>query len=76
MVKFNEPSTGDTELNFRIDAAENKFYSNSKNFLKMKIHVMTRTKIFDSLVRRDCFVHARHGLQLLYDRAKRMLPLC
>ena len=51
MVKFNEPSTGDTELNLRIDAAENKFYSHSKNFLNMKIHVKTRTKILNSLVR-------------------------
>ena len=51
VVKYNEASTGDTELNLRIDAAQNKFYSLGNNFLNMTIQLKTRVKIFNSLVR-------------------------
>ena len=50
-IKYNESSTGDTELNLRTDAATNKFYSNSKNLLNKKIYLKTRVLMINSLVR-------------------------
>ena len=51
VIKYNEPSTGDTELNLRIDAAENAFYAHGKNLMNKKIILKTRVQILDSLVR-------------------------
>ena len=48
---YNEPSTGETEINLRIDAAENAFYSHGKNLMNQKIALKTRVQILDSLVR-------------------------
>ena len=50
-IKYNESSTGDTELNLRTDAATNKFYSISKNLLNQKIYLKTRVLMINSLVR-------------------------
>ena len=50
-IEFNKPSTGDTELNLRQDAAECKFYSLAKNLLNMKVNLKIRTNIMNSLVR-------------------------
>ena len=50
-IKYNESSTGDTELNLRTDAATNKFYSKSKNLLNQKIYLKTRVLMINSLVR-------------------------
>ena len=47
-IKYNESSTGDTELNLRTDAATNKFYSNSKNLLNQKIYLKTRVLMVNS----------------------------
>ena len=50
-IKYNEPSTGDNELEVRIDTAECKFYEIAKNLLNHKISLITRVKILNSLVR-------------------------
>ena len=50
-IKYNEPGTGDSELEFRIDCAESKFYQLSKKFFNHKIAIKTRVKIFNALVR-------------------------
>ena len=50
-IKYNEPGTGDSELEFRIDCAESKFYELSKKFFNHKIAIKTRVKIFNALVR-------------------------
>ena len=51
MIKYNEPSTGDDELQTRIDASNCKFYESGKNLMNYKIALETRVKIFNSLVR-------------------------
>ena len=51
ILKYNEPTTGDTELNLRIDTAENSFYHHGKNLMNKKIILRTRVQIMDSLVR-------------------------
>ena len=50
-VKYDEPNTGETELNLRSDAAECKFYSLARNFMNMKIRLRTRITMLNSLVR-------------------------
>ena len=50
-IKYDEPSTGETELNLRTDAAECKFYSLSRNMMNMKISLKTRIRMLNSLVR-------------------------
>ena len=49
--KFDEPTTGATEMNLRSDSAESKFYSLTKNLLNMKINIKIRVQILNSLVR-------------------------
>jgi len=51
IIKYNEPTTGDTELNLRVDVAENAFYSHGKNLMNQKIALKTRVQILNSLVR-------------------------
>ena len=50
-IKYDEPSTGKTELELRIDLAECKFYELGKKLLNFKIMLKTRAKIFNALVR-------------------------
>ena len=50
-IKFNDPGTGDTEIELRIDCAECKFYQHSKKFMNNKIDIKTRVLIFNSFVR-------------------------
>lgn len=50
-IHRSEHTTGDAEINFRIDSAENKFYEHSKKFLNKRISLRTRVEIFNSLVR-------------------------
>ena len=50
-IKYNEPSTGNTELSLRIDLAINKFYELGKKLMNYKIMLSTRAKIFNALVR-------------------------
>ena len=51
MIVFNEPSTGDTEVELRIEMAENKFYELSKSFMNFNIRLLTRIKILNAVVR-------------------------
>ena len=50
-VKYNEPATGDTELELRVNVSEAKFYEHSQNFMNSKIYLTTRVKILNALVR-------------------------
>ena len=50
-IKANECTTGDTEINLRIDAGECKFFATSHNFLNMKINLKIRALLLNSLVR-------------------------
>ena len=50
-IKFDEPSTGNAEVELRIDASESKFYELGKNFMNYKIKLHTRVKMLNSLVR-------------------------
>lgn len=50
-IRYDQPNTGDTEIELRIDCAESKFYQYSKKFFNHDIALKTRTKIFDALVR-------------------------
>ena len=49
-IKYDEPTTEETELNLRSDAAECKFYSLARNLMNMKICLTTRIRILNSLV--------------------------
>ena len=46
-VKYNEPITGDSELEMRIDTAHCKFYELGKNMISLA----TRVKVLNALVR-------------------------
>ena len=50
-IKYDEPSTGNLELELRIDAAENKFYELGRKLMNHKIMLSTRIKILNALVR-------------------------
>ena len=50
-IKYDQPNTGDAEIELRIDCAESKFYQHSKKFINHSISLKTRTQIFDALVR-------------------------
>jgi hypothetical protein len=50
-IKFDEPSTGEAELNLRTDAATSKFYALSRNMMNSKINMKTRVMMLNSLVR-------------------------
>ena len=51
IIKYNEPSTGDEELQTRIDTSNCKFYESGKNLMNYKIALETRVNVFNSLVR-------------------------
>ena len=38
-IKFDEPSTGDSEIELRIDASESKFYELGRNFMNYKVNL-------------------------------------
>ena len=50
-IKYDEPSTGDAEINLRIDVTENKFYQLGKKLLNYKILLRTRVKVLNAMVR-------------------------
>ena len=50
-VKYNEPTTGDAELEMRIDTAHCKFYELGKNMMNFRISLATRVKVLNALVR-------------------------
>lgn len=81
-IHHTEHSTGDTEINFRIDSAESKFYQHGKKFMNKRISLKTRVQIFNSLVRsrltygcQAWTLTSRHEHQLnaVYIRMLRMM---
>ena len=50
-IKYDAPSTGDAEINLRIDVSENKFYQLGKKLLNYKILLRTRVKVLNAMVR-------------------------
>ena len=50
-IKYDEPTTGDAELELRIDSAVAKFYELGLKLMNYKIRLRTRVKILNSLVR-------------------------
>jgi hypothetical protein len=46
-IKFDEPSTGEAELNLRTDAATGKFYALSRNMINSKINMKTRVMMIN-----------------------------
>ena len=50
-IKFDEATTGDTEIELRIDLAESKFYEMGRTFMNRKISLQTRVQILNTLVR-------------------------
>ena len=51
IIKFDEPSTGDAELDLRISLAEAKFYELIKKLTNRKIYLRTRVLILNTIVR-------------------------
>ena len=47
-IKYDEPTTGEAEINLRTDAADTKFYSLSRNMMNMKINIKIRTLMLNS----------------------------
>jgi len=56
-IEAKECNIGEMELNLRIDAGENKFYSLSHKFFNKKINLKIRVMLLNSLVR-SRMVHA------------------
>ena len=50
-IKFDEPATGDAEVNLRISIAEAKFYELIKKLTNFRINLKTRVLILNSIVR-------------------------
>ena len=50
-IKYDEPTTGDAELELRVDSAVAKFYELGLKLMNYKIRLRTRVKILNSLVR-------------------------
>ena len=50
-IKFDEPGTGDAEVNLRISIAERKFYELIKKLTNYKIYFKTRVVILNAMVR-------------------------
>ena len=50
-IHFKESTTGDAEINQRIESAECKFYQHAKNLMNFKIALRVRVNIFNALTR-------------------------
>ena len=50
-IKYDEPSTGNTEIELRIDCAQNALYQHGKKFFNHDITIKTRVQIMNSIVR-------------------------
>ena len=50
-IWYNDPLTGDAELNQRMESAECKYYEHAKKFMNYRINLGTRVKILNALVR-------------------------
>ena len=50
-IYYNDPHTGDSEINQRIGSAECKYYEHAKKLMNYRINLNTRVKILNALVR-------------------------
>ena len=50
-IKYDEPTTGHSEIELRIDCAENTLYRFAKKFFNQKIAIRTRVQIMNLMVR-------------------------
>ena len=50
-IKFNEPSTGDTEIDLRISVAESKFVQLTKTLCNRNTNLVTRVYILNAMIR-------------------------
>ena len=50
-IHYDQPSTGDAEIDLRIAVAQNKFNQMSKKLLNRKIYLKTRVYILNTMVR-------------------------
>ena len=50
-INYNESLTGDGEVNQRIESAESMYYQYAKKLMNHHVHLVTRVKIFNSLIR-------------------------
>ena len=51
IVYYKDASTGDAEINQRVDSAEAKYYEHAKTLMNFKILLRTRVQILNTLVR-------------------------
>ena len=51
IIKYDEPTTGNAEIELRIDTAFCKFYELGKNLMNHRIGLQTRVNIMNALVR-------------------------
>ena len=50
-IHYKDASTGDAEINQRVDSAEAKYYEHAKKLMNFKILLRTRVQILNTLVR-------------------------
>ena len=51
IIHYKDASTGDAEINQRVDSAEAKYYEHAKKLMNFKILLRTRVQILNTLVR-------------------------
>ena len=61
-IKYDEATTGDKEIDLRIDLAESKFHDFGGKLMNKKILLHTRMKLLDALVRSRLTYACQHGL--------------
>ena len=74
-IKYDQASTGDAEIEHRIDCAESKFYQYSKKFFNHGIPIKTRTEIFNALVQ-SRIVYACQTWSLTVRQLQRVKASC
>ena len=61
LIRYDQATTGEAEVNLRIDSAESKFYQHGKKFMNHRIHLTTRVKLLNSLVRSRLTMDTKYG---------------
>ena len=61
LIDHKSHLTGDSEINFRSDSAEGKFYQHGKKFMNKSIYLKTQVTLINSLIRSRLLMHARFG---------------
>ena len=80
---FDEPTTGDAEIELRIDSAEAKFYKIGIKIMNFKIALQTRVKILNLLIRSrltfSCYTNRtltekqKHRITVVYNSMLRKM---